>query len=158
MTASIRHLQTFVAIVSLALTAAISASADQLPGTAEEAKDMVARAIAYYDEHSAEKAFEKFTDNPSPEFFERDLYIFVIAMDSESIVAHAVNSSLIGSDIKLYIDNDGREFGKKMLKTATENGTWIKYKSKMLDGKVRSKSSWMVLHDGHLFGVGVYKY
>lgn len=42
-------------------------------GTAEEAQDMVARAIDYYDEMGPEAAFAKFNTNPAPEFLDRDL-------------------------------------------------------------------------------------
>ncbi|MDE0309908.1 MAG: cache domain-containing protein [Acidiferrobacterales bacterium] len=149
-------MRTTLTIAFLLLAAAVSASADLKRGTAAEAKDMVARAIAYYDQVGSDRAFEKFTDNPAPEFFDRDLYVFVIRIGGP-IVAHAANSSFVGVDIRQFVDIDSNEFGKKMLSTASPTGTWINYKSITLtDGAPRKKASWLVLHDNHLFGVGIY--
>ena len=157
MTKSISYMQYVYAVILVILATAIPVNADQHQGSAEQAKEMVAQAIAYYDEVGADQALKKFTENPSPEFFDRDLYVFVVRTDGP-IVAHGVDTSLVGIDIRKFVDSDGREFGKKMLKTASPQGTWIDYKARHFsDGQIVEKSTWMVLHDSHLFGVGIYK-
>ena len=125
-------------------------------GTAEEAQDMVARAIAYYDEVGADAAFARFNNDPVPEFVDRDLYVFVFGPDGKKLV-HSIDSSLVGRTLESYIDVDGKRFGEEMRQTASPDGTWIDYKwMDPVTGEVERKSSWMVLHDGHLFGVGIY--
>ena len=139
----------------LAFAAPAAASGDR--GTAEEAQDMVARAIAYYDEMGAEAALEKFNADPAPEFLDRDLYIFVYGPNG-AIVAHGVDPSLLGRTYSSFTDVDGKPFGEEMQQTASADGTWVDYKwMNPATGETEQKSSWLVLHDDHHFGVGIYK-
>ena len=71
----------------LVLALAAPAAAGDNRGSAEEAQDMVARAIAYYDEMGAEAAVARFNADPAPEFLDRDLYIFVVGPEG-TVVAH----------------------------------------------------------------------
>ncbi len=144
----------FAAVI---LTFAATAAADDMRGTPEEARDMVVRAIAYYGEAGAEAALEKFNTDPAPEFLERDLYVFVFGPEG-TIVAHAVDPSLLGRHFTSFVDIDGKRFGKEMRDTVTAVGTWVDYKwMNPATGQIAQKSSWLMLHDGYVFGVGVHK-
>ena len=143
--------------VALLLTLASPAAAGDGRGTAQEAQDMVARAIAYYDEMGAEAAFAKFNKNPAPEFLDRDLYIFVGGRD-DGMVAHAVNPSLLGVKYSSFVDADGRRFGEEMRNAVTPDGIWVDYRFRNpATGEIEPKSTWTVLHDGYIFGVGINK-
>ena len=149
------RLRSLAAALFLALAAPAIASDGR--GTAEEAQDMVARAIAYYDEMGTEAALAKFNTDPAPEFLDRDLYVFVYGLN-DAIVAHGVDPSLLGRTYSSFTDVDGKQFGEEMRQTASVDGTWVDYKwINPATGEVEQKSSWLVLHDGHLFGVGIYK-
>ena len=138
---------------ALLLTFAAPAAAGDDRGTAEEAQDMVARAIAYYDEMGAEAAFAKFNTDPAPEFLDRDLYIFVGGRDDDGMVAHATAPSLLGVKSSSFIDVDGKRFGEEMRETASPDGVWVDYKFKNpVTGEIEQKSSW-----ADIFGVGIYK-
>ena len=142
---------------TLCLAFAVSASASDERGTAEEAQAMVARAIASYDEMGSDAALARFNEDPAPEFLDRDLYIFVYGPD-DAIVAHGVDPSLLGRTYSSFTDIDGKQFGEEMRQTASAEGTWVDYKwINPATGEIEQKSSWLVLHDGHLFGVGIYK-
>ena len=142
---------------ALLLTLAAPAAADDNRGTAKEAQDMVARAIAYYDEMGAEAAFAKFNTDPAPEFLDRDLYIFVGGGD-QGLVAHAVDQSLLGVKYSSVVDADGKRFGEEMREAATPDGVWIDYKFRNpATGEIEPKCTWAVLRDGYIFGVGIYK-
>ncbi len=133
------------------------AQADDHQGTAEEAQAMVAEAIYYFDEVGEEKALAKFNNDPAPMFLDGDLYIFVWNVGGE-IVAHAVNQSLVGQNGRDIEDVDGKKFGEEMLEVAGMDGAWVDYKwEDPTTGKVEPKSSWVVYHDGFIFGVGTYK-
>jgi cytochrome c len=124
-------------------------------GTAEEAQALVARAIDAYEAEGA-AAFQKMTA-PSAEFRDRDLYVFVIGPDHKT-VAHGGDAKLVGMDATQNIDPDGKPFGRVFVEQANEAGSWVDYK--MLDpqsGQVLPKSSWIVRHDGYIFGAGIYK-
>lgn len=149
------RLRSLAVALFLALAAPAMASGDR--GTAEEAQDMVARAIAYYDEMGTEAALAKFNADPAPEFLDRDLYVFVYGLN-DAIVAHGVDPSLLGRTYSSFTDVDGKQFGEEMRQTASSDGTWVDYKwMNPATGEIEQKSSWLVLHDGHLFGVGIYK-
>jgi cytochrome c len=123
--------------------------------TAEEAQAMVARAIDVYNAEGKE-AFNKITA-PSTEFRDRDLYVFVIGPDHK-VVAHGFDANRVGSDVTENVDPDGKAYGKEFIAKANESGSWVDYKfNDPLSGKVLPKSSWIVLHDGYIFGVGIYK-
>ena len=119
---TIRCLQgVFAAVI---LTFAATATADDMRGKPEEAQDMVVRAISYYGKAGAEAALAKFNTDPAPEFLDRDLYVFVFGPEG-TIVAHAVDPSLLGRHFTSFVDIDGKPFGEEMRDTVTADGTWV---------------------------------
>ena len=78
-------------------------------GTPEEAKALVAKAIAAFDAEGT-AAFARLTD-PSKDFRDRDLYVFVIGAD-HLIVAHGADAKRLGIDVTQLKDPDGKEYGK----------------------------------------------
>jgi cytochrome c len=125
-------------------------------GTAEEAQALVARAIAHYDAAGGEAAFAAF-QVPAGDFVDRDLYVFVFGPGG-TIVSHGGDAELVGVPADGLVDVDGVPFGAQFMEQATADGVWIDYKWKdPVTGDVQPKSSWVVLHDGHVFGVGIYK-
>jgi len=122
--------------------------------TAEEAQAMVARAIEAY-KAEGKAAFSKMTV-PSTEFRDRDLYVFVIGPDHK-VVAHGLDATRIGRDVTKFVDPDGKAYGKEFIAKANESGSWVEYKFRdPITDKMLRKSSWIVLHDGYIFGAGIY--
>ena len=98
----------------------------------------------------------KFNSDPAPEFLDRDLYIFVIGPEG-TVVAHGVDSSLLGAALASFVDADGNAFGDGIGLMASAAGAWVNYKwMNPINGKVEQKASWIVLYDSHIFGAGVY--
>ncbi len=143
----------------LAVTLALLAPAllpAQERATAAQAQDIVARAIALYDEAGADAAFAAIED-PNGGFVDHDLYVFVYG-PKRTIVAHGHDKSLVGTPAHTLIDVDGVRFGDMFMDEATENGHWVDYKWRdPVTREVLQKSSWVVLHDGFVFGAGIYK-
>lgn len=124
--------------------------------TMPEAQELVARAISLYDEGGEEKAFATF-ENGTDGFIDHDLYIFVFGPE-RTIVAHGGDAALVGTPAATLVDVDGVPFGNLFMDTATETGRWVDYKWRdPVTDEVYPKSSWVVLHKGHVFGAGVYK-
>jgi len=143
----------FGALLLILVNTAIMA--DETRGTAEEAQAMVARAIAAYDA----KGTATFADMmpPSTEFRDRDLYVFVIGPDNH-LVVHGIDAGRIGTNLAETVDSKGKAFGKEMIEKANEQGAWIDYVWRdPLTEKDVQKSSWIVRHDGYIFGCGIYK-
>ena len=149
----IRSLAAFALALGLLMPLS-STAADR--GTPEQAKALVAKAIALYDGVGREKAFAAIQD-PKQGFVDRDLYVFVFG-PKRTIVAHGGNPALIGTTAESLVDEDGVHFGTKFMDETTATGKWIDYKWRdPASGKVLPKSSWVVRHDGHIFGAGIYK-
>ena len=139
----------------LLLTLIYAPLADEMRGTAEEAQAMVAKAIAAYDAQG-NAAFADM-NSPSTEFRDRDLYVFVIGPD-HLVVVNGQDASRVGLDLEQTVDSTGKPFGKEMIEKANEQGSWIDYVWRdPLTQKDVQKSSWIVRHDGYIFGCGIYK-
>ncbi|MEX2202357.1 MAG: cache domain-containing protein [Dongiaceae bacterium] len=152
-----KRMRFWLAILVTGSMAALSAcaSSDAERGSAGEAKDMVERAIDTYDAQGT-ASFAAMTA-PSTEFVDRDLYVFVIAPD-RLLVAHGASADLIGDDVTVLVDANGKGFGREFVERATPEGAWVDYTwLDPLSGEQVQKSSWVVLHDGHIFGTGIYK-
>lgn len=125
-------------------------------GTAGEAQAMVAAAVVAYDTSGAAITFGKINETPRPAFFDRDLYVFVLAEDGMT-VAHAADPARVGTNVTTLRDADGKNFGAEMLAVATPEGAWVDYKwTDPETGEVAPKASWVVRHDGYVFGCGIY--
>jgi len=139
---------------ALLLVLVNAALADEMRGTADEAQAMVAKAIAAYDAQGT-AAFAAMNP-PSTEFRDRDLYVFVIGPDN-SVVVNGQDASRLGSDLAQVVDSTGKAFGQEMIEKANEQGVWVDYVWRdPLTGKDDQKSSWIVRHDGYIFGCGIY--
>jgi signal transduction histidine kinase len=123
-------------------------------GTADEAKAMVAKAIAAFDAEGT-AAFAAMTA-PSETFRDRDLYLFVF--DKDKIVAHGVDATLVGRDAASFADVNGKKFGMEFIEKATPEGVWVDYVWRdPISNKDVAKSSWVVVHKDYVFGTGIYK-
>jgi signal transduction histidine kinase len=131
------------------------AMADETRGTAEEAQALVARAIAAYDAEG-DAAFAAMNP-PSTEFRDRDLYVFVIGSDN-IVLVNGQDASRIGRDLMGTVDVTGRNLGKEIIENASQEGAWVDYvwRDPLTETNVH-KTSWIVRHDGYIFGCGVYK-
>jgi cytochrome c len=135
--------------------AADEQTAEEQRGTAEEAQALVAKAIALYDATNAETAFAAY-NNREGEFVDGDLYIFVYGPD-RTVVSHGADVQLIGTPIDTLIDIQGKPFGAAIMDGATEQGVWTDYTwYNPVNRELHAKSSWIVLHDGYVFGAGIY--
>ena len=134
---------------------AVPAGAAEERGSAADAQALVARAIAAYDAEGA-AAFAAMT-SPSTAFRDRDLYLFVADAENR-VVAHGMDSKRVGADLAAQVDAAGTAFGRLMTEQASAEGVWVDYV--WLDPITQRqvhKTSWVVRHDGYLFGCGVYK-
>jgi signal transduction histidine kinase len=91
-------------------------------------------------------------------FRQEDLYIFVIGTGPDArVVAHGLDRQRIGAVVAALTDSRGKAYGKQLLEGATPKGAWVNYdRVNPESGKEEPKSSWVVLHDGYIFGCGVY--
>ena len=102
----------------VALTLATAALAQQAQfGTAAEAKAMLERAVAAVKSDKA-KALEMFNKGEGG-FKDRDLQPFCFNVSDGTVTASTV-PHLLGTDIRVLKDKNGKEFGQEIYHAATE--------------------------------------
>ena len=110
-----------VCVVILTIFLAVSfAYAQGQFGTADEAKTLMEKAVAYLKANGKDKAFEAF-NNKKGDFVNKDLYIFVLDLNGK-ILSHGANEKLIGKDLMAIKDKNGQLFIKKMVDLANAAG------------------------------------
>lgn len=127
-------------------------------GTPDEAKAMVEKAVALIQAEGKDNAFKKI-DDKSGSFVDRDLYVFVISLESGNTVAHGTNKALIGKNLTKVKDADGKLFVNEMLELGKTAGQgWVDYKwANPVTKKIEAKSSYIRKVGDVIVGVGVYK-
>jgi len=126
-------------------------------GTANEAKALMVKGVAFVKAEGKEKAFAEFT-NPKGKFVDRDLYIFAVDFNGITL-AHGGNAKLVGKDLIGLKDADGIYFMKKFIETAKTKGSgWVDYKwVNPVTKKIESKSTYIQKKDNYFLGCGIYK-
>ncbi len=149
--------QLAVAVVIVLFGATVVRADDAERGTAKQAQHMVELGILLFEDEGAAIAFDEINTGPPP-FRHHDLYLFAIDAENGLLVANAVHSDRVGTDVLDAKDADGTPFIRNMVEQATKYGVWVDYQYEdPLTGAVTPKSSWVVLHDGYVFGCGIYK-
>jgi len=143
-----------VVIICLLTTSFVSAAEK---GTAKEAQDLVAKAIAYYKDNGKDKAFAAISD-PKGQFVKKDLYIFVTDFNGV-MLAHGANKALVGKNLIELKDSNGKQFMKEMTQGAKTKGKgWQDYNwTNPVTKKIEAKSSYYVKEGDMYFGCGIYK-
>lgn len=112
---------------ALATTLAAATTAVSLPAFAaeerakpEEARAMLAKAIAHLKAVGKDKALADFMQKPGP-WVDRDLYITVFDMTGKTL-AHGANARLVGKDNINMQDANGKYHVKERLEIAKAKG------------------------------------
>ena len=116
--------------------------------------DLVQQALRRYDEEGREATVSYYN---SPESAVGEWYVFIYD-ENDQAIAH-LRQDLLGQDLKgdLGVDASGYRFGEVMV-GADEQGLWVDYLFLSPNtGNQEFKHSWVVRHDGLLFGSGWYQ-
>ena len=123
----------------------------------DEAKSMVEKAEAYFNENGKEKAIKAFND-PNGEFVNGPIYIFAYDLGG-TIIAHPTNAKLVGMNTMNVPDVDGKMWRQEAVKKANTDG-WaiVDYKFKNpVTNKVEQKTSYFKKVGDIILGCGTYK-
>lgn len=140
--------------LTLALTL-LFAGCVAIPTRNEEAaytQSIVQDAIRLYRNEGRQAAVDYYS---SPESVDGPWYVFMIGEDDRTL-AHPRNER-IGLDPSVRVDSTGYFYGDDVL-SATEAGKWVSYVYRNPEtGEEGRKHSWVVRHDGLIFGSGWYE-
>jgi cytochrome c len=141
------------AAILMMVVAGSSLAAD--PG-AEQAKDLLNKAVAYLEKVGPARAFCAFND-PSGDFHKGPLYVFAINMDG-IYFAHSAAPTLLGVSLRDTKDAAGKPFGKNIMQVIASQGEgsvdymWLNYTT----NKVEKKHSFVKRVEDFVLGVGYY--
>jgi cytochrome c len=143
------------ALTILLVVVAGSCIAAEPPG-ADDAKNLLAKAVYYMEKEGPAKAFCAFNEPTGP-YHNGPLYVFAINMDGVYF-AHAAAPTLVGTSLRDLRDASGRPFGKDIMEVITTHGEgtvdykWLNYSS----NKVEDKHSYVKKVGEFVLGVGYY--
>ena len=115
----------------------------------------VQQAIGLYDATGLEDTLAYYN---SPESIDGQWYIFMGDTQSGTLIANAANPALVGRHRTEIVGPSGYPTGAAVAASADEDGAWFDYTfTNPATGAVETKHSWLVIHDGLLFGSGWYE-
>lgn len=143
-------------ILTVFLAVSVAYAQGQL-GTADEAKVLMEKAVAFLKANGKDKAFEAF-NNKKGEFVNKDLYIFILDLNGK-ILSHGANEKLIGKDLMGIKDKNGQLFIQKMvdLAKAAGKGEVEYYWDNPVTKQVAAKVSLLEKVDDVIVACGYYK-
>ena len=132
------------------MISAISSIPDAGPA---EAQRVVKETIRMYESNtdSAFANIDALSENPILH------YPFVIDPDTELIVSHGASATRVGALSVIFGNYADRPSDAILEDLRNSSGTWAEYVFlDPISNEDRLKNSWLVLHDGYIFGAGYY--
>ena len=119
----------------------------------EYTKHFVRSAIMRYEGDGLQATVDYYN---TPESIDGQWYMFIVD-ESETMVAHA-NPDLVGTNVNDILGPNDYPSGASVYAVADEDGAWTDYTfPNLATGVTETKHSWMVFHDGIVFGSGWYE-
>ncbi|MDQ1331371.1 MAG: cytochrome c [Thermodesulfobacteriota bacterium] len=124
---------------------------------ADEAKAMVEKASALVKSQGKDKALSEIS-TPNGQFVKGEMYVFAYDMTA-TVVAHPINSKLIGKNLFEVPDADGKYFRKEVVELAKTKGNgWVDYKYKNPQtSKIEAKTTYILKEGEIVLCCGIYK-
>lgn len=141
----------------LALLTSLFVSGAMAADNPADAVDMVEKGLAYIKKNGAE-ALIKEINNKNPEFIKGEIYLYMRAMDGTTI-AHPVNPKLVGKNLIVLPDADGKMFRKEIVEGAKTKGKgWVDYRfNNPVTKELEHKSTYYVRSGDVILEAGIYK-
>ena len=121
---------------------------------AEYTRFFVGEAISRYETQGLDATLAHYN---RPESTDGQWYVF-IADENQTIVAHAAVPDLVGKHASEALGPNSYPAGSALAASATESGAWFDYTyANPASAAVETKHSWVIIHDGLIFGSGWYE-
>ena len=141
-----------VLLAATALSCASARAADQSAAIA-----MVDKGAAYLQKHGKD-ALIKEVNSKNPEFINDATYLTVRALDGTQL-AHPTNPKLVGKNMVVLPDADGKLFRKEIIEQAQSKGKgWVDYRyNNPATGEIEKKSTYFLKSGEVILEAGIYK-
>jgi cytochrome c len=145
-----------LSLVTLAFALLVSPAAPA-QNKPEDAVAMVDKGLAFLKKNGKD-ALIKAVNAKDPEFVQGELYLYVRGLDG-TLLAHPVNPRLIGKNMTVLPDADGKYYRKEIIETAKSKGKgWVDYRyNNPVSKAIEKKSTYFVLSGDVILEAGIYK-
>lgn len=126
-------------------------------GDAEVAIAMVEKGLAYMEKNGKDALIREI-NNKNPDFIQGDIYLYMRSMDGTTI-AHPMNPKLIGKNLLVLPDADGKLFRKEIIELAASKGKgWVDYRfNNPVTKVIERKTTYLVRNGDVILECGIYK-
>jgi cytochrome c len=140
----------------LACASAITSAAFAADDPAD-AIAMVDKGVAYMQKNGKDALIRE-VNNKNPEFMKGDIYLAVRALDGTQL-AHPKNPKLVGKNLVVLPDADGKLFRKEIVELAKAKGKgWVDYRyNNPTTNEIEKKSTYLVKSGDVIIEAGIYK-
>lgn len=144
-------------VAMLLATSALTYAPARAADNAAAAIAMVDKGAAYLQKNGKE-ALIKEVNSKNPEFVTDATYLTVRALDGTQL-AHPTNPKLVGKNMVVLPDADGKLFRKEIIDQAAAKGKgWVDYRyNNPNTGEIEKKSTYFVKHGDIILEAGIYK-
>lgn len=126
-------------------------------GSAEEAIELVERAMAQRQRSASRDSFLREVTEPAQGFHDRDMYVFVLDSNG-TYVAFGGNPAKVGTRVQDIPGIDGEGLLDSIINQANIEPGWVEYDiTNPTTGRVQTKMSFVQQVDDLFIGCGVYK-
>ena len=141
----------------LSLGLSIYLAAPVLTQTEMDAEAFVKNAVVYAKANGTYKLIKE-VNSPTTQFRKGELYIFILDMEGV-VLAHGVDSKLVGVDLSERRDSNNVRYIQDFIKVAEDKGSgWVDYKfTNPETGKIEDKTTFVEKHQIVIIGCGIYK-
>lgn len=124
---------------------------------AEDAVAIVDKGLAYLKKNGRE-ALVKEVNNRNPIFIKGNVYLALRALDGTTL-AHPINPRVIGKNMIILPDADGKYYRKEIVEIAKTKGKgWVDYRYDNPDSKeLENKATYFVRSGDVILEAGIYK-
>ena len=149
-----------ILLIAVALSLCICWAGLASAATPAEAEANVKAAIAMVKAKGVDETLKAIADPKGP-FCKGELYIWAGSLDKVQMVAHPYKPKLVGRDLSMFKDTNGKQFFNEFVKVAKEKGSgWVDYMwPKPGQEAPAAKSSYILRVEGtpYFVGAGIYQ-
>jgi cytochrome c len=147
-------IKTVLAGAAFALLAPLAAHASENPA---DAIAMVDKGAAFLHKNGKD-ALITAINAKNPEFINGDTYLTMRALDGTQL-AHPTNPKLVGKNMVVLPDADGKLFRKEIIDQAKKTGKgWVDYRyNNPTSGQIEKKSTYFLKSGDVILEAGIYK-
>jgi cytochrome c len=133
------------------------AAPSQAADAPEDAIAIVEKGQAYIAKNGKDALIAE-VNKKNPDFIKGDIYLLVRSIDG-TMLAHPSNPKLIGKNLVVLPDADGKYFRKDIIELAKSKGSgWVDYRyNNPVSKEIEKKSTYILRQGDVILEAGIYK-